>query len=649
MKTKDFLLEPEPQQKLKFSDHYRQMWPFVKPYWIRALLAILICIPVGALDSVIALALKPYMDNVLVDKNTASPIYIPVLIVAFTTVQGFLNYAATYLNTWVGTRINHDLKRALFKKLMSFEPSFFDRNPSGVIIQRFAGDADTACLGLLDNLKLFVSRFFSSLSLIAVLIYNSWQLSIIAIVVLLCALLPLTQVKRRIKGLIKDTINRSSCILTHYNECHAGSKTIASYNLQERMYGQFNEILRTLFKLTMKMVKKTGWMTPLMHVVVSIGVGAVIGYGSYLIVNGTITSGNFVSFITALIMLYTPIKGIGKNFNNVQISFLAIERITDVLDLESDIKDKDNALELKTVQKEIKFDHVNFEYQENVPVLRDICLNVKAGSTVALVGNSGGGKTTLVNLLPRFYDVKSGRILIDGTDIRNFTLESLRDKIAIVFQDNFLFAGTIRENILLGKENASEEEVREAVKSACLEEFVGGLEKGLDTGDMIDKVVVPIDAKETGESLHDKLAAAGGPLLLEVLEKLEAGTAVRTRQNDEESCYAKMLTKDLGKIDWNKDAASIERLIRGLNSWPSAYTAFHDKTLKIWDADVEKENGSAQPGAVAKVTSDAIYVQTGEGLLKINEVQIQGKKRMPVKAFLLGHKVEEGTLLGENA
>lgn len=141
-------------------------------------------------------------------------------------------------------------------------------------------------------------------------------------------------------------------------------------------------------------------MTPLMHVVVSIGVGAVIGYGSYLIVNGTITSGNFVSFITALIMLYTPIKGIGKNFNNVQISFLAIERITDVLDLESDIRDKDNALELKTVQKEIKFDHVNFEYQENVPVLRDICLNVKAGSTVALVGNSGGGKTTMSTCCP---------------------------------------------------------------------------------------------------------------------------------------------------------------------------------------------------------------------------------------------------------
>lgn len=174
------------------------------------------------------------------------------------------------------------------------------------------------------------------------------------------------------------------------------------------------------------------------------------------------------------------------------------------------------------------------------------------------------------------------------------------------------------------------------------------MEKGLDTGDMIEHVVVPIDAKETGESLHDKLAVAGGPLLLDVLTKLENGTAVRTPQNDADSCYAKMLTKDLGKIDWNKDAVAIERLIRGLNSWPSAYTAFYDKTLKIWDADVEEGSSDAQPGTVVKVTPDAIYVQTGKNLLKLNEVQIQGKKRMPVKAFLLGHKVEIGILLGQD-
>ena len=468
-------------KEMNFTQHYREMWPFVKPYWMRALLAILICIPVGALDSVIALALKPYMDNVLVDKSATSPAYIPVLIIAFTTVQGFLNYAATYLNTWVGTKINHDLKRALFKKLMSLEPAFYDRNASGYVLQRFTTDADTACTGLLDNLKLFVSRFFSSVSLIAVLIYNSWQLAIIAVIVLLCALLPLSQVRRRIKGIIKNTIEESSTIITHYNESYAGSKTIASYNLQDKMYNRFNDILRSLFKLTMKMVKKTGWMTPMMHIVVSIGVGGVIGYGSYLIVNGTISSGNFVSFITALIMLYTPIKGIGKNFNNVQVSFLAIERIVEILNTEPTIVDSDNAKKLKNVNQNIVFKDVEFGYLPETKVLKKINLNIKAGSTIALVGNSGGGKTTIVNLLPRFYDVTAGSISIDGIDIRNYKLSSLRDSIAVVFQDNFLFSGTIRENILLGKPNATESEIHKALQMAYLDDFVNSQENGLDT------------------------------------------------------------------------------------------------------------------------------------------------------------------------
>lgn len=468
-------------KELNFTQHYKEMWPFVKPYWIRALLAILICIPVGALDSVIALALKPYMDNVLVDKSASSPAYIPVLIVAFTTVQGFLNYAATYLNTWVGTKINHDLKRALFKKLMSLEPAFYDKNASGYIIQRFTTDADTACTGLLDNLKLFVSRFFSSVSLIAVLIYNSWQLAIIAVIVLLCALLPLSQVRRRIKGIIKNTIEESSTIITHYNESYAGNKTIASYNLQEKMYRQFNDILRSLFKLTMKMVQKTGWMTPMMHIVVSVGVGGVIGYGSYLIVNGSITSGNFVSFITALIMLYTPIKGIGKNFNNVQVSFLAIERIVEILDTEPSITDKPDAKTLQGVKKEIAFKNVDFGYLPDIKVLRNINLKIKAGSTVAFVGNSGGGKTTIVNLLPRFYDVAAGSVAIDGIDVRDYTLQSLRDNVAVVFQDNFLFSGTIRDNILLGKPDATEAEIRKALQMAYLEDFVNNQEDGLDT------------------------------------------------------------------------------------------------------------------------------------------------------------------------
>ncbi len=467
--------------EMSFHKHYQIMWPYVKPYTIRALLAILICIPIGALDSVVALSLKPYMDVVLVNKSEGSPAYIPLLIVGFTSVQGFLNYLATYLNTWVGTKINHDLKRAMYKKLLFLETRFFDTCDSGTILQRFSSDTDIACSGLLDNLKLFVSRLFSSLSLICVLIYNSWQLSIIAIVVLLFALLPLSTVKRRIKNVVLRNVEEASKISTNYNETFGGNKTISAYNLQKHMYNQFNDTLNQIFKLIMKVVQRTGWMTPLMHIIVSIGIGAVIGYGSYLIVNGTITSGSFVSFITALILLYTPIKGIGKNFNNVQVSFLAIERVAEILAIEPSIKDIANPQKMNGVNKDIVFDNVWFEYNENCPVLKGISFTAKAGQTTALVGNSGGGKSTIVNLLPRFYDTKSGEIYIDGTDIKSFSLEDLRNNIAVVFQDNFLFSGTIRQNLLFGKENATDEELHHALKMAYLDEFVSELEHGIDT------------------------------------------------------------------------------------------------------------------------------------------------------------------------
>ena len=467
--------------KMSFHEHYKVMWPFVKPYMFRAVLAILISIPIGALDSVIALALKPYMDIVLVDKSAQSPAYIPFLIIAFTSIQGGLNYAATYLNTWVGTKITHDLKRALFKKLLSLETSFFDNNDSGLVIQRFSSDCDTACTGLLDNLKTFVSRFFSSLSLIVVLIYNSWQLSIIAIAVLIFALMPLSSVKRRIKKSIARNVEETTKIYTNYNETHNGSRTIASYNLQSYIYKKFDSTLINIFKLTMKVVQKTGWMTPLMHVIVSAGIGAVIWYGSTLIVEGKISAGNFVSFITALILLYTPIKSIGKSFNNVQISFLAIERIMDILSIKPKVENSKNPRTLRHVKKEIEFRDVCFEYNKDVPVLKNINLKVHAGSNIAIVGNSGGGKTTLINLLPRFYDVTSGKILIDGTDIRQYSLESLRNNIAVVFQDNFLFSGTIKDNILFGKPDATDEEINEVLRLVYLDTFVAGLEHGINS------------------------------------------------------------------------------------------------------------------------------------------------------------------------
>ena len=462
--------------------NYSRILPYLKPYWFRAVLAIAICIPIGALDAVIALSLKPYMDLVMVEKSVQSPWYIPFGIVAFTTIQGLLNYTATYLNTWVGGKITNDLKMALYRKLLTFEPAYFLRKKSGDIVFRFNTDADTACNGLLENLKVFVSRLFSSISLVGVLFYNSWQLALIAVVILGSAFLPLANIRKRIKDVTTKSVAASSTVITALNETYAGNKTITSYNLVDYQDDKYSKILKNIFNLKIKLVQRTNWLSPMMHVIVSIGIGLAIGYGSHLILAGKITSGNFVSFITALIMLYTPIKNLGNNFNAVQYSFMAIERIFNILDREPLLKNADNAIEFLELKKNIKFENLSFAFaNSNKDVLKNINFEVKKGETVAIVGNSGGGKTTLINILARFYRFKRGDILIDDISIKNYSLESLRAKMAVVFQDNFLFSGTIRENILMGNPAASEEQLNQAVKMAYLDEFISTLQDGLDT------------------------------------------------------------------------------------------------------------------------------------------------------------------------
>lgn len=461
--------------------NYSRILPYVKPYWFRALMAVLICIPIGSLDAVIALSLKPYMDLVMVEKTVNSPWYIPIAIVAFTCIQGLLNYLATYLNTWVGGKITNDLKMTLYNKMLYLEKAYFDRRKSGEIVYRFNNDADTACSGLLENLKTFVSRLFSSISLICVLFYNSWQLAIIASVVLGCAFLPLAKIRKRIKAVMDKSVAATATIITAYNESFSGNKTITSYNLENYQRNKFHNILDNLFSLKIKIIQRTSWLSPMMHVIVSVGIGLAIGYGSHLILTGTITSGNFVSFITALIMLYTPIKNLGNNFNSVQFSFLAIERIFGILDYDEKVKNSENAIELKSVNDSIEFSDVSFGYLKGKAVLKHISFKVNKGETIALVGNSGGGKSTIVSLIPRFYDINNGEIKIDGINIKQYTLNSLRKNISVVFQDNFLFSGTIRENILLGKLDASEEDIQKAIKMAYLDEFVASLKEGLNT------------------------------------------------------------------------------------------------------------------------------------------------------------------------
>ena len=406
---------------------------------------------------------------------------IPVLIVAFVLVQSTLTYVVKYLNTWVGSKITIDLRKKLFKKLLSMHPGYFDTTDSGFIMMRYNGDADTASTGLINNLRKMITRSFSAVALIGVLLYNSWQLTLTAVGAFALAGGLIAVVRRKLEELVRSSVVVGSVAMRAYNEAFNGNRTIAAYNLQEDQSNRFTELMNKIFSLNMGVVKHTGWLSPVMHIIVSLGLALVFWQSSALIVKGKITSGNFTSFVTALLLLYTPVKSMGDTYIEIKKSFLAIERIFEIFNLKTEIDDSPSCTELPPIKKEIKFDHVWFSYKPDVFVLKDINLTVPVGTTLALVGNSGGGKSTVVSLLSRFYDVSKGHLTIDGKDIKDFSLHSLRDKMAVVFQDNFLFSGTLRENILIGRPGATEEDLQHAVKNAHLEDFIASLKDGLDT------------------------------------------------------------------------------------------------------------------------------------------------------------------------
>ena len=256
---------------------------------------------------------------------------------------------------------------------------------------------------------------------------------------------------------------------------------MAAYQLQDRQNKYFREQTWNSFNVNMSLYKRAGWMSPIMYLIASCGIATVLGFGTYLINSGQMTAGSFASFVTSLLLLYKPVKTLGNTLTHIQTLFVAMGRVFELFDLKPEIVDTQNARELTGLNNSISFDHVYFEYLPNEPVIKDLNLVVPKNETLAIVGNSGGGKSTLVNLIPRFYDIKSGSIKIDGTDIREFTLNSLRKNISMVFQDNFLYSGTIRENIMMGNFNASEDELRQAINMAHLSEMIQDLPDGLDT------------------------------------------------------------------------------------------------------------------------------------------------------------------------
>ena len=479
----------------KYSWLLQRIYPYIRPVMKRVVLGILIAIPLGLLDGVTAFAIKPYMDYVVGQKDLAFTLMnhdfvinwhvfaylIPVGVIAFAAFQGLLRYLNSYISEWTSNKITNAVKIDLFSHLVQMDTQFFDENSSGIILSRYLNDPQTAADGLVDQIKTITASLFGALGLIGVMLYSSWQLAIVGVLILCVAFIPVAL----IRNIIKDTSNKNMVInghiRTNMNETYSGNKIMISYGLQERQKKIFEKEIHNSFDVAMQLIKRSGWMSPLMYLIASFGIATVLGYGTTLITTGQITAGSFASFVTSLLLLYRPVKTLGNTLTNIQKIFVALGRVFELFDIVPSIQEKENAVQFNGLNNSIELKNVYFEYVQDIPVLKDINLKVNKNETIAIVGNSGGGKSTMVNIIARFYDVTKGAVEFDGIDIRDFTLESLRNNISIVFQDNFLYSGTIKENILMGNYNASEEEVQNAVKAAFLEETLADMPNGIDT------------------------------------------------------------------------------------------------------------------------------------------------------------------------
>lgn len=469
----------------------KKIAPFLKPHVPRILLNMFLAIPLGLLDGVVAYALKPYMDCVIngktweiagfsIEQNVLATA-IPFGIVTFALIQGLLRYSNNYLTDWTGNKISNALKVELFKKLTSLDPVFYDINSSGLVLARFFTDPETASKNIINTIKTFVMTSFGIVGLVAVLLFNSWKLAIIGVGIMAIAITPVTLIRKRVKKVSNANMVVGGSMTTNINETFAGNKIMTAYNLQEQQNNKFEKQIKEQFNLTISLTKRVGWMSPIMYFVCSIGIALVMFYGNHLILTGQMTAGSFASFVTSLLLLYKPVKDLGRTLTDIQTTFVALGRVFELFDLIPNIKNCENPVQMSDLKNAIIFENVVFEYEKDTPVLKDFSLHVNKGETIAFVGNSGGGKSTIVNLLPRFYDIKSGSIKFDGIDIKDFDIKSLRDNISFVFQDNFLFTGTIRENILMGNKNATEEDLNKVIKMAHLDEFLSTIEDGIDT------------------------------------------------------------------------------------------------------------------------------------------------------------------------
>lgn len=463
-------------------DIYKRLLTYLNPYRARLGAAMFFMGLTSLLTAAQAYLVKPVIDKIFLDiHNNMTLLYLlPVAIIVVVALKGVAAYAREYFLGYIGQRIVNDIRDRVYSHLTSLSFAFYTRTPTGILISRIINDVNLVQGALTKAPSSIVQGVLTLVAMCAYVLYLDWQLAAFAVLAAPPLGIAFSKFSKRFRRVSTQMQEQYGDLTMHLHETIAGIRIVKAFGMEEYENKRFAARNRALFNSLMRGIKTSAVSAPLMEFINISCIAIVILVGGIWVSQGRMTMGSFFSFLTALYLMYAPIKELNRVNNIVQDGVAAAKRIFEVLDTQPEIMNREGAIKASRTFSAIEFKDVLFQY-DDTPVLRNINLAVKAGETIAIVGKSGGGKTTLVNLIPRFYDVNQGAILIDGRDIRDLSITSLRSLTAVVTQQTILFNDTVKENIAYGNTSRSFEDVIQAARSAHADDFIRSLPLGYET------------------------------------------------------------------------------------------------------------------------------------------------------------------------
>ena len=461
--------------------NYMRLLAYIKPYVKQLVVAIFCIVMAAAANLYVPWIIKDMIDKVLAARDMMMLNFIAVGIVVVFFFRGIFYYGQSYLVSFVGQRVIIDVRDVIFRKFQRMPLAYYDKRQTGEIMSYITNDVAALQSALVDNLIELVTESATLVGSIALMFYLDWKLTFVTLVTVPMVGQAMKVFGRKLKSSGTLIQERLADITSLLQESISAVRIVKSFVRETYEIKRFRAQNELNFQAAMKNVQLTSLLTPTVEFLAAITVTFIVWIGGYEVVNNVMTAGSLIAFLTYAVNLANPVKRISRVYGNIQKAMAAADRVFAVLDLDETITNKADAVELPKIQGHVQVENISFAYKKGVPALTGVSLEAKPGQMIAFVGPSGAGKSTIANLLPRFYDVTEGAIRIDGFDIRDVTMESLRSQIGLVPQETMLFSTTVRENIRYGRLDASDDEITEAAKAANAHEFIMALPQGYDT------------------------------------------------------------------------------------------------------------------------------------------------------------------------